>query len=56
MLNFKDFKLFIRGSAWKGHFDILDEGRNVVLKLAGPCCIWDGLCCPCENEFQVKKI
>jgi hypothetical protein len=50
-----DFKLFFRGSAWKGYFDILDERRNAVLKLRGPCCIWDGACCPCENEFQVSK-
>jgi len=42
-----------RGSFWKPHFDILDEARNPILKIQGPCCIWDGACCSCENNFEV---
>lgn len=42
-----------RGSAWKPHYDILDEQRNCVLKVQGPCCILDGPCCPVDNEFLI---
>ncbi|RNA21943.1 phospholipid scramblase 2-like isoform X1 [Brachionus plicatilis] len=42
-----------KGSFWKASYDILDETENVILKIEGPCCIWDGACSPCDNEFQL---
>lgn len=42
-----------KGSCWIAKYDILDENRECVLKIRGPCCILDGACCPCENEFRV---
>lgn len=42
-----------RSSFWKANFDILDETDNVILKIEGPCCIWDGPCSPCDNEFKL---
>jgi hypothetical protein len=43
------------GSFWKYHFDVLDEKREAILKIVGPCCIFDGPCCPCDNEFRVSS-
>ncbi|RNA22416.1 phospholipid scramblase 2-like isoform X1 [Brachionus plicatilis] len=42
-----------KGSFWKANYDILDETENVILKIEGPCCIWDGACCQCDNEFKL---
>ncbi|CAF0933088.1 unnamed protein product [Brachionus calyciflorus] len=42
-----------KGSFWKANYDILDERDQTILKIEGPCCIWDGACCPCENEFKL---
>jgi hypothetical protein len=30
------------GSLWKAAYDIMDENRNTILKIRGPCCICDG--------------
>ncbi|CAF0933071.1 unnamed protein product [Brachionus calyciflorus] len=42
-----------KGSLWKDNLDILDENGNTILKIEGPCCIWDGACFPCDNEFRL---
>lgn len=44
-----------RGSKWKPHYEILDEGRIPVLKIQGNCCIVDGPCAPCDNQFKVRN-
>jgi hypothetical protein len=31
----------------------MDELGNVILKIRGPCCTWDGAFCPFESEFKV---
>jgi len=33
------------GSLWKAAYDIMDENRNTILKIRGPCCICDGKIC-----------
>lgn len=33
--------------------EILDENRNRILTIKGPCIIFDGACCPCNNTFKV---
>jgi hypothetical protein len=43
------------GSCWNPYYKVLDENHQQVLKIKGPCCIWDGPCCPCDNEFMVKE-
>ena len=44
-----------RFSLWMAFYDIQDENKNTILKIRGPCCICDGACCPCDNEFKVIK-
>lgn len=44
------------GSCWKANYLIQDEFHETKLEIAGPCCIWDGLCCPCDNEFKVMTL
>jgi len=41
---------------WKPYFDILDSERRKVLSIQGPCCIWNGVCCPCDNNFDVVSL
>jgi hypothetical protein len=50
------FYYIIRFSKWKDHFDILDENRQPVLRIIGPCMVWDGACCPCDNKFRVMAL
>ncbi|RNA05463.1 attractin 1 [Brachionus plicatilis] len=45
-----------KGSFQSAHYDILDENQEPVLKVRGPFCIYDGPCCPCENEFQILSL
>jgi hypothetical protein len=40
-------------SLWSSCFEILDEHRNRILTIKGPCIIFDGACCPCNNTFKV---
>jgi hypothetical protein len=49
-------KLISSGSFWKPYYDILDELHEPILKIQGPCCIWDGACCPCDNEFKLLTL
>ncbi|KAJ8048522.1 Phospholipid scramblase 2 [Holothuria leucospilota] len=42
-----------RGSKWKPHFDILDADFNPVLKIRGPCCFCQGVCCTGDIEFSL---
>jgi hypothetical protein len=40
------------GSLWKAAYDIMDENRNTILKIRGPCCICDGKICRfCETRL-----
>jgi len=52
----REFKCFT-GCCWCAgicdHCDILDENHESILKIEGPCCVLDGACFPCENEFKV---
>ena len=45
---------YLRGSPWKPKFAILDEFREKVLEICGPCCIFDGAGCCCDNNFRVN--
>ena len=49
------FKVNQRFSLWKATYEILDENKEPILKVLGPCCIWDGACCPCDNNFRVNS-
>ncbi|XP_041479877.1 phospholipid scramblase 1-like [Lytechinus variegatus] len=40
-------------SGWYPNYNILDASRNCVLKVRGPCCICQGACCTCDQEFKV---
>lgn len=44
------------GSWWKAKYDILDENRETVLKILGPCCILDGPLCCGDNKFQLQTL
>ncbi|XP_071476908.1 phospholipid scramblase 3-like [Diadema antillarum] len=41
-------------SPWKVHLDILDHHGNTVLKVRGPCCLCQGVCCTEDVNFEVK--
>ncbi|XP_071480277.1 phospholipid scramblase 1-like [Diadema antillarum] len=41
-------------SAWKDHLDILDHQGNTVLKVRGPCCPCQTICCTDDVNFEVK--
>jgi hypothetical protein len=44
-------------SFWKASYDILDENHQTLLKIKGPCCIFDGpLSCCCDNKFNVNSL
>ncbi|XP_022085440.1 phospholipid scramblase 1-like [Acanthaster planci] len=40
-------------SAWKPYFDIFDASDNTVLKIGGPCCACQQVCCRSDVEFNV---
>lgn len=44
------------GSWWKPKFDILDEKRETILKIEGPCCILDGAMCCGDSHFVLKTL
>ncbi|XP_033095936.1 phospholipid scramblase 1-like isoform X2 [Anneissia japonica] len=41
------------GSAWKPSYEIMDSNRQCLLKILGPCCICQGVCCTWDQEFKV---
>ncbi|XP_072174737.1 phospholipid scramblase 2-like [Diadema setosum] len=41
-------------SPWKVHLDILDHHGNTVLKVRGPCCLCQEVCCTGDVNFEVK--
>ncbi|XP_038060625.1 phospholipid scramblase 1-like [Patiria miniata] len=40
-------------SPWKPYFDIIDASGNSVLKIRGPCCACQEICCRSDVEFNV---
>lgn len=42
-----------RGSKWKPHFDILDANFEPVLKIWGPCCRCQTICCMEDVDFTL---
>lgn len=46
--------LLYRGSCWKPYYSVLDEQERKILRIEGPCCIADGVCCPCDQEFTLS--
>lgn len=41
------------GSCWSPYYNVLDENLSKIMEIRGPCCIFDGPCCPCESTFQI---
>ncbi|CAF0737907.1 unnamed protein product [Brachionus calyciflorus] len=41
------------GSMWRTKYDVLNDKREPILRIHGPCCVCDGPLCPCNNEFQI---
>lgn len=42
-----------RGSKWKAHYDILDTNFDPLLKIWGPCCFCQAVCCTCDIDFRL---
>ncbi len=42
-----------RGSFWTAHYDILDEKRQRILTIEGPCCVLDGDFHSWQQEFNI---
>ncbi|CAH1255203.1 phospholipid scramblase 1-like isoform X1 [Branchiostoma lanceolatum] len=40
-----------KGSFWKPHYHIMNERREMVFDMWGPCCAWSGACCTCDVDF-----
>ncbi|XP_006813280.1 phospholipid scramblase 2-like [Saccoglossus kowalevskii] len=40
-------------SCWIGHFDIMNAERETVLKIKGPCCVCQTICCTADLNFMV---
>ncbi|XP_070561763.1 phospholipid scramblase 1-like [Ptychodera flava] len=40
-------------SGWSPKYDILDGNRETILRIQGPCCICQGVCCTWDQEFKV---
>ncbi|XP_072036588.1 phospholipid scramblase 1-like [Amphiura filiformis] len=43
-------------SSWAPKFTILDANRCELLKIEGPCCICQGICCTGDQDFEVKNL
>ncbi|XP_063965179.1 phospholipid scramblase 1-like [Lytechinus pictus] len=42
-------------SWWYPHMDVMDADMNPILKIRGPCCICQTICCRCDVEFKVMS-
>ncbi|XP_077998867.1 phospholipid scramblase 1-like [Glandiceps talaboti] len=42
-----------RQYCWVAEYDILDANREQVLRVKGPCCVCQGVCCTWDQEFVV---
>ncbi|XP_038060920.1 phospholipid scramblase 1-like isoform X2 [Patiria miniata] len=41
------------GSKWKPMYEVLDANKSVVLKINGPCCACQTICCTGDVDFKV---
>jgi len=49
-------KFYFRGSWWKPKFNILNENHDCILRIEGPCCIFDGPFCCGDSNFRVLSL
>lgn len=49
------FEIYKRFSLCKPTYAILDENKQPLLKVIGPCFTCEGICCACEKNFRVNK-
>ncbi|XP_038061948.1 phospholipid scramblase 1-like [Patiria miniata] len=42
------------GSKWKPMYEILDDSRATVLRIGGPCCPCQTICCTADVDFKIK--
>ncbi|KAJ8048511.1 Phospholipid scramblase 2 [Holothuria leucospilota] len=45
-----------RASAWKPYYDVLDANSEVILKIRGPCCPCQTICCRGDVDFNVLSV
>ncbi|PIK54843.1 hypothetical protein BSL78_08272 [Apostichopus japonicus] len=48
--------LLAKGSKWKAHYEILDANMEPVLKIWGPCCFCQAVCCTCDIDFKLMTL
>ncbi|CAF1093710.1 unnamed protein product, partial [Brachionus calyciflorus] len=43
-------------SFWRPYYDIMDENKNNLMRIEGPCCFINEIMCPLDNFFTIMPI